>query len=278
MSAIRGETTNCNIMATALQNKVHHFLDPDHRDTGLEKAVHGFIIALILLNVVVVSMETIEPLYAEYYNWFHAFDRFTIVVFSIEYVLRVWSCTAMEKYRHPVLGRLRYLVSFAALVDLLAILPFYLPLLIGVDLRSIRVLSLFRFLKMGRYFKAARVISSVLKEKRNELVLSLMLMTGLIIVASTLMYYIERDVQPETFSSIPATIWWGVTTLTTLGYGDVIPTSVPGKIVTGLCLMFSIAMFAIPAGILASGFSEAFHKRKMHRKCPNCGEPIEDVT
>ena len=265
-------------MASDLQKKVHQFLDPDHRDTGMEKAVHGFIIVLILLNVVVVSMETIHPLYENYYKWFHAFDLFTIVVFTIEYILRVWSSTAMEKYRHPIFGRLRYMISFAALIDLLAILPFYLPLLIGVDLRSIRVLSLFRFLKMGRYFKAARIISTVLKEKRNELTLSLLLMIGLIIVCSTLMYYLERDVQPETFSSIPATMWWGVTTLTTLGYGDVVPESMPGKVVTGLSLIFSIAMFAIPAGILASGFSEAFHKRKPHRCCPNCGEPLEKTN
>jgi voltage-gated potassium channel len=265
-------------MATALQRKVHQFLDPDHRDTGTEKVVHGFIIILILLNVIVVSMETIHPLYKSYYKWFHAFDLFTIVVFSIEYVLRVWSCTAMEKYRHPVLGRLRYMLSFAALIDLLAIFPFYLPLVIGVDLRSIRVLSLFRFLKMGRYFKAARVISTVIKEKKNELTLSLLLMIGLIIVSSTVMYYLERDGQPETFSSIPATMWWGVTTLTTLGYGDVVPKSMAGKIVTGFSLIFSIAMFAIPAGILASGFSEAFHKRKANRRCPNCGEPIDETT
>lgn len=265
-------------MPTELQKKVHQFLDPDHRDTPVEKAVHGLLIALILLNVIVVSLETVQPVYEEYHQWFLAFDIFTIIVFTAEYLLRLWSCTVNEKYSHPVFGRLRYMISFAALIDLLAIIPFYLPLIIGVDLRSIRVLSLFRFLKMGRYFKAARVISTVLKDKRNELVLSLMLMIGLIIVSSTIMYYLERDGQPDTFSSIPATLWWGVTTLTTLGYGDVYPISPEGKIVTGLSLIFSIAMFAIPAGILASGFSEAFHKRKAHTHCPHCGEPLEHVS
>ncbi len=263
-------------MASSLQKKVYYELDPEHRESGIEKVIHLFIITLILLNVLVVTLETVPSLYKQYYTYFHAFDVFTVVVFTLEYVLRIWSCTADERYRHPVFGRLKYMFTFSAVVDLLAILPFYLPFMFNVDLRSIRILSLFRFLKITRYLKAVRVFSTVLKERKNELVLSLMLMITLIILSSTLMYYLERDLNPEKFSSIPMAMWWSITTLTTLGYGDVIPTTMPGKIVTGFSLLFAIAMFAIPAGILASGFSDAFKKRRGKQVCPHCGEPIED--
>lgn len=263
-------------MASSLQRKVYYELDPEHRESGIEKVIHLFIISLILLNVVVVTLETVPWLYKDYYSYFHAFDVFTVVVFTIEYVLRVWSCTADERYRHPVWGRLKYMFTFAAIVDLLAILPFYIPFLFEVDLRAIRILSLFRFLKITRYLRAIRVFSSVLKERKNELILSLMLMLTLIILSSTLMYYLERDAQPDKFSSIPMAMWWSITTLTTLGYGDVTPVTSAGKFMTGITMLFAIAMFAIPAGILASGFSDAFKKRKGKQVCPHCGEPIGD--
>jgi voltage-gated potassium channel len=265
-------------MASSLQRKVHYLLDPDHRDRGAERAIHIFIITLIILNVFIVTLETVQPLYKQYYRFFHAFDLFTVVVFSIEYLLRVWSCTVDPRYRHPIRGRLAYIFSFTAVVDLLAILPFYLPFLVNVDLRSIRILSLFRFLKLTRYLRAVRIFSTVLKEKKNELILGLILMLALIIISSTIMYYLERDVQPDTFSSIPQSMWWSVTTLTTLGYGDVVPVTLAGKVMTGISLVCAIAMFAVPAGILASGFSEAFRKVKGKPTCPHCGGALNDVS
>ncbi|MET3981778.1 voltage-gated potassium channel [Mucilaginibacter sp. UYP25] len=262
----------------SLKRKVHLLLDPTDGGTFWDRVVNGIIVSLILLNLIAVCLETVESLYHVYRSWFNNFELFSIIIFTVEYLLRVWSCTSIKKYRHPIKGRLRYITSPGALVDLAAILPFYLPLS-GLDLRSLRSLRMIRFtrfFKLGRFLNASRVIRRVFSSKKEELMISMLLVFTLILVAASVMYFVEHDAQPDKFSSIPETMWWSVATLTTVGYGDVYPITGIGKTLTACISILGIGMFALPAGILASGFSEEFKRKEAaaNQCCPHCGKDL----
>src|SRR5215203_4616922 len=167
--------------------KVHILLHPELGNTYWDRAFNIFIIVLILLNVIAVMLETVPAIYEPYQHLFHYFDVFSVSIFTIEYFLRVWSCVHDEKYSHPFYGRLRYISSPGAIIDLLAIFPFYLHAFIGLDLRMIRILRLFRFLRLFRltaYMKATKLIVNVFRSNFNSLLLSLVLTLFLIIISS----------------------------------------------------------------------------------------------
>lgn len=184
----------------------------------------------------------------------------------------------MPRFQHPVSDRLRYILTPMAIVDLLAVLPFYLPLL-GVDLRSLRILHVFRIFRVvtiSRYISAMSVIASVFWSKKEELSLSIIFAGFLLVIVSAIMYYVENAAQPETFSSILLTMWWGIATLTTVGYGDMYPVTPLGHLLGGAVALIGIGLFALPTGILASGFSDELSRRKMlPGHCPTCGRPTE---
>jgi voltage-gated potassium channel len=263
-----------------VKKHVHILLHPTREESRWDKIINGFIIILILLNLVAVILETEPLLYNKYEKFFHGFDIFSVFIFSVEYILRVWSCTHDSKYKHWLWGRLRYMVTWEALVDLVAILPFYLGVVKIFDLRELRLLRLLRLLRIFRltsYMKSAQVIGNIFKNKFQELLISLVLTTGLIIIASCLMYYAEHEAQPDKFGSIPRTLWWAVVTLATIGYGDMVPQTVAGKMLTAVIALAGVALFALPAGIITAGFLEEIRKvKKPHPHiCPHCGEPIE---
>lgn len=238
-----------------------------------------FIMTLISLNVIATIMETIKSLSSQYMSLFRSFEIFSVVIFSVEYILRIWSCTIDIKYRNPILGRIRFALTPLIIVDLLAILPFYLPMLIPFDLRFLRILRLFRIfriLKMGRYSQAFGMIRNVIKAKKEELVISVFVFLILLVFCSSLMYFVESEAQPEAFPSIPSAMWWGVITLTTVGYGDVYPITPIGKILAAVISLLGIGMIALPTGFLASGFAEEMQKRKRKQIiCPHCGKDID---
>ena len=266
------------------KKKVHALLHPEIvGDKHWDKIINIFIIILIILNVIAVMLETVKPLHDKYENLFHYFDLVSVIIFTIEYVLRLWSSNNEEKYNHSVYGRLKYMLSPAALIDLLAILPFYLHVIVGFDLRILRMLRLMRFFRLFRltaYTKPAHMIANVFRKRRNELALSFILAIFLIIIASCIMYFAEHrypDEQTSKFNSIPATIWWAVVSLTTTGYGDIIPLTTLGKVMAGMIMLVGVAFFALPAGIITAGFIDEFRQnrvKKTHR-CPHCGEHID---
>lgn len=266
------------------KHKVHIILHPELGDSHLDRAFNAFIIVLIILNVVAVMLETVHPIYLEYQHLFHTFDIFSVTFFSIEYVLRVWSCTHDERYSHPVYGRIKYMFSLSAIIDMLAILPFYLHALIGIDLRVLRILRLFRFLRLFRltaYMKATKLVANVFKTTFNQLVLSFLLAITLVIISSSMVYFAEHLAQPKVFSSIPKTIWWSVVTLTTVGYGDMVPITILGKVFTSIILFAGVALFALPAGIITAGFLDQSRKHKTHHGhivCPHCNHVIDPET
>lgn len=225
----------------------------------LPKIFDVFILTLISLNVLAVILGTVEELASGYSGLLYGFEVFSVVIFSLEYIGRLWSCTKDERYKGAVRGRIRFAMSPMALIDLVAILPFYLPMLIPFDarfVRAIRLFRLFRMLKIGRYSDAARRLGNVLRAKREELGITVFAVALLLILASSLMYFVEHEAQPDIFSSIPAAMWWGASTLTTVGYGDIYPITPIGKVLGAAIAVLGIGMFALPAGILASGFAE----------------------
>lgn len=262
-------------MSSTFKQYVYHKINSGIGHSKQAGITDHFFATLITLNVIAVVLETVRDVYVTYGTLLQNFEFFSVCVFSGEYVLRLWTCTCDPRYRHPLFGRLRYAVSADALIDLLAILPFFVPGKKSVDLRFIRILRLARFMrifKLGRYFTAIRVILNVLRSKAAELGMCLMVMGMLIIVASSAMYFVENEAQPDKFPSIPGTMWWCVITLTTVGYGDVFPVTIAGKLLTAVLAVLGIGLFALPTGILASGFAEELQSSKHCTKiCPHCG-------
>lgn len=228
--------------------------------------------ALIFFNVLFVILGTVDDLAEIYGAFFNAFEDISVIIFTIEYLMRLWSCTSNAEYRHPLIGRMKFAFNPMMLIDLFAILPFYVPLFIDSDftiLRVFRLLRIFCLFKLGRYSDSYRLISRVIISKKEHLIVSLALVFSLLIISSSLMYYIEKEAQPAVFSSIPATMWWGIVTLTTVGYGDAYPITLAGKILSGAIALTGIGLFALPAGLLATGFTEELHnKKKKQRTCP----------
>lgn len=204
-------------------------------------------------------LESVHSIAVEYADLLRGFEILSVVVFTIEYILRIWSCPVDKRYSGGIGGRIKYAISFMALVDLVAILPFYLPFLIQLDLRFVRVLRLlrlFRLAKLSRYTSALAQLGQVFRSRREHLVITFAGIIIILVFASGLMFYVENQAQPDHFSSIPETMWWAVCTMTTVGYGDVYPVTALGKILAGVVSILGLCLFAVPAGIISSGFIE----------------------
>lgn len=268
-------------MYHATKKKVHSLLHPEIvGESHWDKIINIFIIVLIILNVTAVMLETVPTIDKPFHQFFQDFDLISVIIFTVEYVLRVWSSNHDPRYKHSIHGRLRYMLSPAALIDLLAILPFYVHVFVGLDLRVLRVLRLLRFFRLFRltaYTKSTRLVMNVFKSRFHELMLAFILTSFLIIIASCMVYFAEHNAQPEKFTSIPDTIWWAIVSLTTVGYGDMIPVTVVGKVFTSIVLLSGVALLALPAGIITAGFLEETRKLRKpgHLTCPHCGKEFE---
>lgn len=259
-----------------IREHVYYFLEPGD-DKG--RSVDVAIIVLIFLNIVALILETVESIYSAHQATFALIENVSIAVFSVEYILRIWSCTTNPRYAHPVSGRLRFLVSPLGIIDLLAILPFFLPFF-GVDLRfvrTVRLLRIFRIVKLARYSRALRLLGHVVHQRKEELLSIFFVLLTLLIISSSLMFFAEHNVQPEVFSSIPTTMWWGIVTLTTVGYGDAYPITPLGQTIGAIIAVLGIGMFALPAGILGAGFTDELQKMRQSgegepTRCHHCGE------
>jgi len=245
--------------------------DTHERISAWSARVDLFIMVLIILSVIGVILESVETIRTTYSTALTIFEVFAVVVFSIEYAGRLWTCTLSERFANSATGRLRWALTPMALVDLLAVLPFYLPFL-GVDARFLRILRLMRILrlaKLRRYLSTMRLFGNVWIAKKHEIIMTTALMLMMLLISSSLMYYAERGYQPETFGSIPQSMWWAVATLTTVGYGDVTPISGLGRSMAAVVAMIGIGLFALPTSILGSGFIEEIEKDRKARAQEN---------
>lgn len=250
------------------------------------RAFDGLLALLIVLNVAALILGSVEGIHQAAPAAFRWFEAASVALFSLEYGLRIWVCTAGPGA--PVSGpgaaggRLRFALSPVMLIDLAAILPFYLFLLAGMGgmgspgFRVVRLLA--RAARLGRYSRGLRTLAAAFQSRAGELFSVLLVMGVLLVLASAVMFFAENAAQPEKFASIPAAMWWSVITLTTVGYGDVAPVTVAGRVVAGVIAILGVGLFAIPAGILGSGFVEQMQQRKSAaaaaETCPHCGREI----
>jgi len=254
----------------------------------VEKGAHGAkinacfdyaILILIVLNLLAIILETISDIYDSIGDFLRMFEVFSVVVFSIEYIIRIYVSDLTHPSTSRVKSAMKFVFSFYGLIDLLSITPFYLPFLIKIDLRFLRAMRLLRFiriLKINRYNSSLSLIWGVIKDKKPELAITGFVTFLVLLIASYLMYYIEGEAQPDKFPNVIASFWWAVATLTTVGYGDVYPITALGKFVSGLIAILGIGLVALPTALVSAGFMDKIKSnREDSIKCPHCGESID---
>ncbi len=246
------------------RKRTAELLQPHRIDDRASKWVNRIILGLILLNVLAIGLESLPSMRDRWLEAFWYFEIFSVAVFTLEYLARLWSCVELPEYRQlsPTRSRLRYAMTPMALIDLLAILPFYISFQVDFDLLFLRVLRLLRLLKIARYSPAMNALLEVLKKESDALAASVVVLLIMLVIAASGIHLLEAEAQPEVFGSIPESLWWAIVTLTTVGYGDVVPITTGGKIFGGLIGLIGIGMVALPAAILASGFAENLRQRK----------------
>ena len=246
-----------------LRRRLYHELEPSHREAGLS-ALNRFIVVVILVSVAFVVVESEPAIHESHPVLFHVVEIVVGLVFLVEYVARVWVAAEDPRYSDGLRGRLRYAMTPSALIDLLAVTPLFLHV-IGAEayvIRIMRVVRVLRLAKLGRFSVATRALSHAVHARRYELVISFGVAVFILVLTSTLMYIVEGHTQPETFGSIPRAMWWAIATLTTVGYGDVVPLTTPGRILGGITAVTGVGLIAMPAGILAAAMSDAIHTRR----------------
>ena len=241
-----------------LRREVHDVLEVGGDAHPMGRVVNGFIIVLIFLNAIAFAADTVPELAGRYRWEFAAFNAFSVIVFTVEYALRIWSAVEI-----PMLSRLprwqarlRYAMRPMMIIDLLAFLPWYLHWLYPLDLRLLRVFRLFRLLMLVRYSPALQTLGRVVTDEYRALLGALLVILILLLFASSGMYLIERHMQPDKFGSIPQAAWWALATLTTVGYGDVVPVTPLGKMLGRVVMLLGVGMIALPVAIIATGFSQ----------------------
>ena len=247
------------------QRRIFEILEKGQVGDRLSIRCDLFLSILIVVNLIAVCLETIDSLFLEYKTIFVAVELVSVSIFSIEYVLRIWSRpSAPDEYGKTATSkRLGYIFSFTGIIDLLAILPSILPLLLGgVDLRWLRILRLMRLLKFSHYSSALEDLFSAVQHERRSFAATLYLLILAILISSSLIYVFEQNVQPEHFGSIPDAMWWTVVTLTTVGYGDIVPMTVAGKLVATLTALMGVCVVALLTGIVATGFTNQVSMRR----------------
>ncbi|MGI9335296.1 MAG: ion transporter [Gammaproteobacteria bacterium] len=253
-----------NRTVSTWRQRAFELLEQDRADTRAAKTLRSLLIALIVANVVAVILESVPDYARSHGRWFAIVEFISVMIFTLEYATRIWSCVQRPAQTvHSALGvRLRYAITPLALVDLIAIAPFYIAVFVGLDLRVLRVLRLLRMLKLTRYFTALGLLADALRAEGRAFGAAFVVMCILMLLAASAMHLAEHAVQPAAFGSIPAAMWWAIVTLTTVGYGDVVPATTAGKIIGASIMILGIGMVALPAGMLASRFSSELHRRR----------------
>jgi len=264
-----------------LKRKVYETIEFTGKPLSINWFYDVLLIAMVLLNAAAIMIESIDDSYKTYYKLLVNFEIFSVAFFVVDYFLRLWSITENTRFSDPVNGRIKYMITPMAIIDLLAFFPYFIAMY-AHDFDYVKffaILRFFRFLKVVRYIKAVKIFGNVLRNKRHELSFSFVFVLFILLLVSTLMYYVERDAQPDDFKSIPHAMWWAIATLTTVGYGDVVPVTVAGKMLGGIIAILGIGLVAIPSGIMAAGFTEEIRKEREQDNskhfCPYCGNHLD---
>jgi len=246
-----------------LRRRIYELLEQGPVGDRGGRIVSRSIVTLIIINLVAVALETVPELYARYHLVFSAIELASLIIFSIEYVLRFWVSVDHPPYRQlgKPMARMKFLTSPLGIIDLLAVLPFWLAYFLPGELRVVLVFRVFRFLKIARYSPGMRSLLDVLYMERRALFGCFVILLGMALVTAAIMHLVEGPYQPDKFGTIPDAMWWSIVTLGTIGYGDVVPITTLGKAIAGITIFAGLIMIALPVGIVATAFSEQIHRR-----------------
>jgi voltage-gated potassium channel len=249
--------------AADLRRIAYELLEHGPMGEWRSRILSRLIILLIVINLVAAVLETVPALEAQYSRWFTAIEWVSLVLFSVEYLARLWVAVEHAPDRHlsHARARLKFVTSAAGIVDLLAVLPVWFAIVFSTDLRFLMVFRIVRFLKLTRYSPAMRSLIEALYNERRALFGCGVILIGTTLVMATLMYLAERHVQPDKLGTVPDAMWWAIVTLGTIGYGDVVPVTAAGKLIAAVAIFCGLVMVALPVGIIATAFSEMIHRR-----------------
>ncbi|WP_445115894.1 ion transporter [Acinetobacter sp. WZC-1] len=245
-----------------LRRFVYNNLHNAEYETAFSRCINYLLIFLIIGNVIAVLLESVDDIYRAYQFYFNLFENLSIIIFTAEYILRFWSIVEAAPQTSAFKQRLKWITSGAAIIDLLAILPAYLNFFVHIDLRFLRILRLLRLLKLTRYFVSLQILLRVIEREKGSFQAVIFILIIMIVMAAAGVYVVESKAQPDVFSSIPASMWWAVVTLTTVGYGDVTPVTPLGRFLGALITILGVGLAALPAGILANGLASELELRK----------------
>ena len=233
--------------------------------SNAQPIAHILVKGLFLLAVgVVVAIAMVETLPNSDYtnnNFIRHIRETAWIVLTVEFFLRIWAEPERTTPRGALVSRIAYLRSPLGIVDLLAVLPAWINLVHAVDLHWFELAAALSLFKLSRYVPALSLVWNVVVRQSRSIFAALVVLSILLVVAATVIYFFEYEAQPDSFESIPQSLWWAITTMATVGYGDMAPITPIGRLIGGIAMVFGIAMFAVPAGILASGFAEELRKR-----------------
>jgi voltage-gated potassium channel len=251
------------------QERLHTLLDPNDEGLRAERIFNWCLGGFILISTLNIILESDSSLASGYSTVFLVIEALGLVVFGLEYLGRLYTAPLMWPGLGPMRARWRYTWSFFGLLDLLAWLPFLMALFWGFDsewLTVLAVLRLLRIIKLSRFWPAVTLVSEVIWARRDELITAFAISGVLLVVSSTLMHLVERHAQPDKFGSIADSLWWGIVTLATIGYGDTFPITPVGKLMAGAMALVLLSVFALPTAILTAAFTEAFQLHRERRQ------------
>jgi voltage-gated potassium channel len=278
-------------VGAGLRKRLVSLFDDDAQQNRTTQYFNGALALLIVVNVGAVILESVEPIRAEHPAVFLAIEYIATAIFAVEYGLRVWTAVDLHsgRFREPFWGRLRYVRSFFAIIDLVSIMPAVLGLLGAGDLRVLRLLRFLRMLKLTRHSRIFALIWAVLRQEARAIGALVFILCLTVTISGALMYMIEGDEQPGIFSSIPAAMWWAIETLTTVGYGDMVPETALGRVLGGVVAIVGIGTLALFSGLITVGFLDQLRLRreqagaggarqaetpKRRATCPHCGRAL----
>ncbi len=247
-----------------IRKKIYRLLEYGFDGPKPGRLLSGFIVLLIILNVIAIILESYKLIGEKYHREFFLFNTFSVVIFTLEYVARIWVSieSPNQNKAAPIKSRIKYILSPVSLIDFLAIAPFYLSFIFAIDLRYLRMLRMLRLLKLTHYFKGLRLFIDVLRKELPSIGAAVIIMSVLVILSASVMYSVENDAQPDVFDSIPSAIWWSVVTMTTVGYGDVTPVTFLGKFISIFIMLLGVGIVALPAATLAAKFGDELRTRR----------------
>lgn len=259
----------------SLRRRLFHILHKPTPDNLAARYANYVLAFLIIANCAAVALETIPELYASYATGFVILEAISTAIFTVEYVLRLWVCVEQQRLARPIAGRIRYMFQPLPLLDLIVITTYLAP----VDLRFLRIfrmVRLLRVLRLGDYEASLEAVSTAIARRRSMLVVAVTMMMIAVYCSAAVLYQIEKQAQPDVFRSIPATLWWAVETLTTIGYGDMYPITPFGKFCASILAVFGVGVFALPTAILTAAILDATQHNPEQHACPHCGKHADD--